>query len=85
MGSGSSSYNDRIEKQETFVRQNLTKFKQELNQGKDSRNNYQYIYNDLQVQGKLRQLYHKSDTISEHSRSYINQDEWKKAKLKLGY
>jgi len=84
MGSGSSSYDNRIEKQEAFVRQNLTRFKQELNRGKD-RNNYQYIYNDDQVRGKLRQLYHNSDTVKENSRSYVNQYEWKKAKSTFGY
>jgi len=85
MGAGSSSYNNRIEKQEAFVRQNLAKFKQELNNGKDRRNDHQYIYNDFQVQGKLRQLYHNSDAISENRRSYINHDEWKSTKSKLGY
>lgn len=85
MGSGSSSYETRIDKQEAFVRQNLQQFKTTLNSGKDRRNNYQMVYSDEQVRGKLRQLYHNSDTVNDNYRSYINPHEWQKAKAILRY
>jgi hypothetical protein len=85
MGAGSSSHDIRIEKQEAFVRQNLKQFKDNLNSGKDRRNSYQMIYSDDQVRGKLRQLYHNSDTVRGNNRTYINPQEWQKAKSTLRY
>lgn len=86
MGSGSSSYDDRrIEKQEAFVRQNLSKFKSKLNEGKNNRNSWEMTYSDGQVAGKLRQLYHKTDTFGDNKNSYINRYEWDKVKKSISY
>jgi len=81
MGSSSSIH---IEKQETFVRQNLKQFKDELNK---ERINSKYFepYSNGQVEGKLRQLYHNSDVCRDNRRSYINPYEWDNAKKNLGY
>lgn len=79
MGGGNSI---QIEKQEQFVRDNLQRFKEEVNR---TNNPYKYHYNDNQISGKLRQLYHNSDTIKENKRSYINEETWNNAKIKLNY
>ena len=81
MGGGQSIH---IEKQEEFVKQNLQKFKSELNK---SRKNSKYFeeYSNSQVEGKLRQLYHNSDNFKDNRRSYIDPYEWDNAKKKLLY
>jgi hypothetical protein len=85
MGSGSSSYDRRIEKQESFVRQNLSTFKSKLNEGKNNRNSWEMTYSDDQVAGKLRQLYHKTDTFGDNKNSYINRYEWDRVKKSIVY
>jgi hypothetical protein len=70
MGSGPSKY---VEDQERFVRDNYQKYKNELGSN----------YSRLQVQGKLRQLYARSDTINENKNSYILDYKWKEVKNKI--
>lgn len=81
MGGGQSMY---IEDQERFVRENLQRFKNEVNNN-ETRYMTPYRYNDEQVRGKLRQLYHKTDNLKENNRSYINETTWNNAKRNLNY
>lgn len=77
---GGQSYYDRIDNQEKFVNNNLQTFKTALNQNYQS---HQYKYNDDQVKGKLRQLYHNSDTSKDNERSYVNKYEWSSVKNRV--
>jgi len=80
MGGGPSIH---VERQEEFVRKNLERFKKEVNASQRYMTDYRY--NDEQVRGKLRQLYHNSDTIKENRRSYINETTWGNAKRNLSH
>lgn len=80
MGSGQSQY---IEDQERFVHENCKKFKDVLNT--PNSRFIDYKYNDAQVKGKLRQMYHKTDEKKENRTSYINSERWIDAKKKLNY
>jgi len=85
MGGGSSYYETtRIEKQEAFVRNNVQQFKEALNSQRRG-NIYVEPYSNRQVEGKLRQLYHNSDTLRENKCSYVNDYEWANAKKTLNY
>jgi len=85
MGGGSSYYEaTRIEKQEAFVRSNVQQFKEALNSQRRG-NKYAEPYSNGQVEGKLRQLYHNSDTLRDNRRSYVNEFEWANAKKALNY
>ena len=85
MGGGSSSYESRrIERQEAFVRENVKQFKDTLNKNRRYGSSYNEPYSNGQVEGKLRQLYHNSDTCRDNRRSYINPQEWDSAKSSLG-
>jgi len=66
MGAGESVY---VKNQEAFVRENRSKFQVHL---KD--------YTQTQIDGKLRQLYSRTDTHKENNWSYINPDKWQKVK-----
>jgi hypothetical protein len=66
MGSGESVY---VQKQEAFVRENREAFKKEL-----------IGYSQLQIEGKLRQLYAGTDRIKENEWSYVNPTNWNKAR-----
>lgn len=66
MGGGESVY---VQNQETFVRENRSKFKSQLSG-----------YTQTQIDGKLRQLYARTDTIKENKGSYINDIKWQQAK-----
>ncbi len=68
MGGGESVY---VQNQETFVRENRSKFKSQLSG-----------YTQTQIDGKLRQLYARTDTIKENKGSYINDIKWQKNELK---
>ena len=85
MGGGPSIH---VQRQEEFVRQNLHKFKSSLNASRTN-SRYSEPYSNGQVEGKLRQLYHNSDTCSDNRRSYIDPYEWDKTKrglnIKLKY
>lgn len=70
MGGGDSKY---VQAQEEFVRNNYDSYKKELPN-----------YSRLQIQGKLRQLYARSDEITENRFSYINETTWKNAKRNAG-
>lgn len=70
MGGGDSKY---VQAQEEFVRNNYNLYKKELPD-----------YSRLQIQGKLRQLYARSDEITENRFSYINEITWKNAKRNVG-
>lgn len=70
MGGGDSKY---VQAQEEFVRNNYNLYKKELPN-----------YSRLQIQGKLRQLYARSDEITENRFSYINEITWKNAKRNVG-
>lgn len=70
MGGGESKY---VQAQEEFVRNNYNSYKKALPE-----------YSQLQIQGKLRQLYARSDEISENKFSYINETTWKNAKKRAG-
>ena len=69
MGAGESVY---VQKQEAFVRENREAFKKQLSG-----------YSRGQIEGKLRQLYAGTDTSRENQYSYINADNWKKAKSSI--
>jgi hypothetical protein len=66
MGAGESVY---VQKQEAFVRENREAFKKHLSG-----------YSHRQIEGKLRQLYAGTDNSKENQYSYINAENWKKAK-----
>lgn len=70
MGGGDSKY---VQAQEEFVRNNYNLYKKELPD-----------YSRLQIQGKLRQLYARSDEMTENRFSYINETMWKNAKRNVG-
>lgn len=78
MGSGQSQY---VEAQEKFVNSNYKKYKEILN-APNSRY-IDYKYNDAQVKGKLRQMYHNTDELQENRTSYVNRERWVDAKKKL--
>jgi hypothetical protein len=69
MGAGESVY---VQKQEAFVRENREAFKKQLSG-----------YSRGQIEGKLRQLYAGTDTSRENQYSYINADNWRKAKSSI--
>jgi hypothetical protein len=78
MGGGPSIH---VERQEQFVRENLQKFKKEVNS--PQRYMTEYRYSDEQVKGKLRQLYHNTDTLKENRYAYINETTWGNAKRNI--
>jgi hypothetical protein len=69
MGAGESVY---VQKQEAFVRQNRDAFKKELTG-----------YSNRQIEGKLRQLYAKTDNSKENESSYINHNSWNNARKRV--
>ena len=69
MGSGESVY---VQKQEAFVRENRETFKKQLSG-----------YSQRQIEGKLRQLYAGTDNSRENQYSYINEENWRKAKSSI--
>ena len=80
MGGGQSHS---IEQQEKFVNMHYKDFKNVLN---TPNNNYiSYTYNDAQVKGKLRQMYHKTDENYDNRTSYINRERWIETKRKLNF
>ena len=68
MGGGESKY---VANQEKFVKKNYEEFKNKLPKH----------YYRQQIEGKLRQLYANSDSIKDNKRSYINEYDWKSAKI----
>lgn len=66
MGAGESVY---VKNQEAFVRENRSKFQSQLKG-----------YTQTQVDGKLRQLYARTDTNKENNWSYVSPDKWQKVK-----
>ena len=78
MGSGQSQY---VEAQEKFVNSNYKKYKEILNT--PNSRYIDYKYNDAQVKGKLRQMYHNTDERQENRTSYVNRERWVDAKKKL--
>lgn len=80
MGGGQSI---ETERQERFVRENCKKFKDVLNT--PNSRYIDYRYNDEQVKGKLRQLYHNTDQLYENQRSYVCHYRWSNAKKQLQY
>lgn len=66
MGAGESVY---VQNQEAFVRENRSKFKSQLTG-----------YTQMQIDGKLRQLYARTDNNRDNSGSYINDETWNRAK-----
>jgi hypothetical protein len=69
MGAGESVY---VRNQEQFVRANRESFKKELKG-----------YTQLQIDGKLRQLYARTDDRRENEWSYTNPTDWNRAKSKI--
>ena len=57
------------------------KFKKEVNS--PQRYMTEYRYSDEQVKGKLRQLYHNTDTLKENRYAYINETTWGNAKRNI--
>lgn len=78
MGSGHSY---QIDRQEEFVKRNYAQFEKVLNNDPYTCKDFKYTRG--QIQGKLRQLYHKSDDADYNSNSYILDCNWKKAKSKV--
>jgi len=70
MGSGNSRY---VEDQERFVRQNYQQYRNVIS--KD--------IGQLQIEGKLRQLYASSDECDRNRNAYILSYDWKTAKSKV--
>ena len=68
MGAGESVY---VQKQEAFVRENRERYK-----------NCKHLsgYSQLQIEGKLRQLYAGTDTSYDNRNSYINSTTWNKVR-----
>lgn len=67
MGASDSRY---IQEQEKFVNANIEAYKRALPDR----------YSNLQIKGKLRQMYYNTDLRSENRDSYILDNEWRKAK-----
>lgn len=70
MGGGDSKY---VQDQERFVNENVANFKKVLPE----------YYSRSQIKGKLRQLYANSDTLNDNKNSYILDNVWNTAKLKI--
>jgi len=68
MGAGESMY---VKNQEKFVKANIDNLKQVLPKR----------YYKQQIEGKLRQLYARSDSLNHNKNTYINDYDWNKAKI----
>jgi hypothetical protein len=68
MGGGESKY---VQRQERFVKANVENLKEVLPKR----------YYKQQIEGKLRQLYARSDCSKENKSAYINEYDWNKAKI----